>query len=217
VPTSITKNTYTPPEGYGAVDVQEVAGQHRVGLGTYELAPRGVLTLRGGWDAPATQQPLDGGTADAVPELAQLALDPHVAPEGVLVGEPFDQVGDFAVQVGPPAAVRVGPLSGDQPPMPGQHRRRGHQPQRLQLLGQQPDQRGEDGTVRPGQAGLRILSPQDRHLMAQDEDLGVLGGGGSCEQYQPAQHPAEDQIQQAKRHNASSSPNPSCYVAGQTP
>jgi hypothetical protein len=32
--------------------------------------------------------------------------------------------------------------------------------------------------------------------MAQNEDLGVLGSSCSREQHQPAEHPAEDQIQQ---------------------
>jgi hypothetical protein len=45
-----------------------------------------------------------------------------------------------------------------------------------------------------------MLPPQDRDLVAQDEDLGVLRGGRSREQREPVEYPAEDQIQQARRH-----------------
>jgi hypothetical protein len=83
-----------------AVDVQEVAGQHRVGLGTQELPPAGLRSLRRGWQAPTAQQPLDRGAADAVPELAQLALDTNIAPSRVLDSEPSDQIGEFAVHTG---------------------------------------------------------------------------------------------------------------------
>lgn len=64
------------------------------------------------------QQPPDRDAADPVPQLAQLALDPNIAPGRVLDREPSDQIGELAVHTRP-AAARVGPLPGDQPSMPG--------------------------------------------------------------------------------------------------
>jgi len=60
--------------------------------------------------APGLKQPLDCGAADAVTEVTQLALDPNVAPGRVLVREPSDQIGEFAVHAGPAAMVGVGPF-----------------------------------------------------------------------------------------------------------
>jgi hypothetical protein len=61
-----------------------VAGRDRVRLGARELPPRGLRPLRRRWDTPAAQQPSDRGAADAMSEVAHLALDPHVAPGRVL-------------------------------------------------------------------------------------------------------------------------------------
>jgi hypothetical protein len=70
-------------------------------------------------------------------------------------------------------------------------------------------------TARSGQdkRGLAMLPAQDRHLVTQNEDLGVLRGGGSGQQREPAEHTAEDQVQQARRHSTPSSPDPTCHVA----
>lgn len=51
--------------------------------------------------------------------------------------------------------------------------------------------------MRPGQLRLRMLPLQKRNLVAQNEDLGVPRSRASRGQHQSAQHPAEDQIQQA--------------------
>jgi hypothetical protein len=38
---------------------------------------------------------------------------------------------------------------------------------------------------------------QDRELVAQDEDLGLLGRAGAGEQTEPADHRPQDQVEQA--------------------
>jgi hypothetical protein len=52
----------------------------------------------------------------------------------------------------------------------------GHDPVQPQAPGQQPGQRGEYGTVSPVRPWERDLPTQDRDLMAQHEDLRILGG-----------------------------------------
>src|SRR5208282_5362160 len=62
----------------------------------------------------------DGGCADPVAELEQLALDPLVSPGVVLGGEPLDEGGDLGADRRSSCPVRVGPLPGDQAAVPPQ-------------------------------------------------------------------------------------------------
>jgi hypothetical protein len=69
-----------------------------------------------------------------------------------------------------------------------------------QHRGQSPDQRGEQRAVGPVQPRPRIGSTKYRDLVAQDEQLDVLGRRRAAEQHQPAEDPIEDQIEEAERH-----------------
>ena len=62
--------------------------------------------------------PADRGCSDAVAELEKFALDALVTPFLVLAGELLDQDGDGLVEGWATAAVRVGPLLGNQPTVP---------------------------------------------------------------------------------------------------
>jgi len=66
--------------------------------------------------------------------------------------------------------------------MPAQDRARGDQAMGPQCAGQSPDEGGEHGPVRPVQAWSWVGAAQDGHLMAQHEELDVLGGG--CARHQ---------------------------------
>jgi len=69
--------------------VEEVGGEHRGCLGVQELPPGRVgVSLRRWRDLQRLEDPADGGCADPVAELEQLALDPLVSPAVVLGGEP---------------------------------------------------------------------------------------------------------------------------------
>jgi hypothetical protein len=57
-----------------------------------------------------------------------------------------------------------------------------------------------DGPVWPEGAWSADLSAQDRDLVAQDEDLGVLGCLRSGQQSEPAEELAEDQVEESERH-----------------
>jgi hypothetical protein len=54
--------------------------------------------------------------------------------------------------------------------------------------GQQPSQRGQERPVGPRQPRGLDLALEHGHLMAQDQDLRVLGALGAGEQGEPAEH-----------------------------
>jgi len=65
----------------GAIDAEEVRGEHGRGLGQEELPPAHVgvpVRCRGYPQGP--QDPADSGRADPVAKLEQLALDPLISP-----------------------------------------------------------------------------------------------------------------------------------------
>ena len=152
------------------------------------------------WDAVALQDPPDRRGADAVAELEQLALDPHVSPARVLPRHPHHQGGEDVVDRWPSGPVRVGPSSADEAAMPAQDRVRGDQAMATQCSGQPPDEGGEHGPVRPVHARSWVGAAQDGDLVAQHEELDVLGGGRAAHQQDQPEHLPEDQVQQPQRH-----------------
>ena len=62
---------------------------------------------------------------------------------------------------------------------------------------QASDQGGEQGPVGPVQARPRVGSAEYGNLVAQDEQLDVLGCRRAAEQCQRAEKPTEDQVEQA--------------------
>ena len=95
------------------------------------------------------QPPADGGRADSVAELEQLALDPLVSPAVVLGGEPLYQRGNLGADRRPSRPVRTGPLAGDQATVLPQNGAGGNQPVHPQPCQQERDQRDEDRPVSP--------------------------------------------------------------------
>ena len=95
---------------------------------------------------------------------------------------------------------RLRSLGSHQSAVPAQDRGRSDQAVTAQALGEAPDQRGEHRSVGPVQARPRVGSAKYGDLVAQHEQLDVFGRGCPAEQQQPAEEPAEDQVEQAKRH-----------------
>jgi hypothetical protein len=75
-----------PVQGEG-VEVEQVAGEYRVRLGPQELGPRWPGSARRWVDAGAVQDVPDGGGADLVAEVGELAVDGESA-WGAVVGFP---------------------------------------------------------------------------------------------------------------------------------
>jgi len=80
-----------------------------------------------------------------------------------------------ALTGGRPARSGVGPVAGDQTPVPSQHGARGDQAVHSQPRRQEPDQRSEDRAVGPVEPGPGAAAAQHGDLVPQHEPLGVLG------------------------------------------
>jgi hypothetical protein len=68
------------------------------------------------------------------------------------------------------------------------------------LCWEEAGQRREDGPVWPAGAWSAELSAQDRDLVAQDEDLGVVGCLRSGQQSEPADELAQAQVEESEPH-----------------
>ena len=125
----------------------------------------------------AAKRDTDRGRRDPNPEVLQFALDALVAPGGVLSGQADDQLLGLLVQRWPARpAVRVGPGAGDQPPVPAQQCLRLHEEARPAGPGQDAADRGEQRPVGGLQPESWDLAAQDGELVAEHQDLKVLGG-----------------------------------------
>jgi hypothetical protein len=96
-------------------------------------------------------------------------------------------------------------MTGDQPAMPIEQRGWGHQPELAQFLRQHTPEGGEHRPIRPGQSRARNLTAKDSDLMAQHQDLCLLPALRPAQQHEPTEQPIHDQVQQASRHEGSSS------------
>jgi hypothetical protein len=67
--------------------------------------------------------------------------------------------------------------------------------------GQQSGQCTDDGAIRPGRPWSRDLPTQDSQLMAQHENLHVLGGVRADDQGCPGQESTEDQVHESQCHD----------------
>ena len=65
-----------------------------------------------------------------------------------------------------------------------------------QRPGQPPHERGEHGPIRPVHPRTWVAAAQDGDLVAQHEELDVLGRGGAAHQQDQPEHLPEDQIQE---------------------
>ena len=84
--------------------------------------------------------------------------------------------------------------------MPTQDCVRSDQAVATQCAGQPPDEGGEHGPVRPIHTWSWVGAAQDGDLVAQHEDLDILGSGRATRQQDQPEHLPEDQIEQPQRH-----------------
>jgi hypothetical protein len=87
-------------------------------------------------------------------------------------------------------AARIGPSPPDQVGVLAQQGPRGNDQTQLAETAaeQQPGQRGQDRPVGPGQPRCPDLALKHGDLVAQDEDLSILGTVRPGEQCKPAEH-----------------------------
>jgi hypothetical protein len=102
------------------------------------------------------------------------------------------------------AAMRVGPRAGDQAAMPAPQGVRGDQEARPAVAWQDAADRGEQGAVGGFQPGSWELASQDGELLAQDQDLQVLGGVAAGELGEELDGAAQRQVGESGQHARSS-------------
>jgi hypothetical protein len=174
-----------PVQGDG-VEVEQVAGEYRVRLGPQELGPRWPGSARRWVDAGAVQDVPDGGGADLVAEAGEFAVDASISPGGVLGGQTDDQgtqAGGDGRSTGPDGLG--GAAAGDELAVPAQDGGRGDEQPEASADREQSGEGGDQGAVGPRYSRAWRAPLEHGELVAQDQDLDVLGGVGSGAQHDP--------------------------------
>ena len=169
---------------------------------------------RGAGRKPMASQDIgDAALGDRDAELLQLADDAQVAPAGVLPGQPDDQL-DRLLRQGRASrsSVRVGPVPPDERPVPAQDRLGRDEERRPALPWHEPGQGGDECPVGPAEPGSCDLAAQDGQLVAEHQDLGVLGDGVHPVDAQELDDATDQAVEEAERHGAAGSLVRSCLV-----
>jgi len=118
--TELDEEKHVEPFESEGVDGEEVCGDDVSGLGPQERPPRRARSPGSGPETVVLQDPSNRARRQADAELDQLALDPAVAPPGVLAGQTHDERRGLLVDRWTAwPAMRVGPSAGYQPTVPG--------------------------------------------------------------------------------------------------
>jgi hypothetical protein len=139
-----------------------------------------------GWN-PCEQHLAHRRCRDADPDALQLADDPLVPPVAVLAGETQDQVAERALERRSPCPpMRVRPAARDKLAVPAQQLSgltanfdREVRPRRSRYCA---TERGEQRSVSPGQPRPSRLTPKNRKLVTQEQDLELLRTTRPCQQ-----------------------------------
>ena len=161
----------------GGLHGEEVAGHDPARLRPEELGPGGSGPPRGGTESRRPEQRADRRRSDADPELAKLAFDPHTAPPRVLPGEAEDELTDRGIDRWSawPTGPAIGPLPPHELAVPAEQRRRGDEEGDPAVTRDDPACGGEEDPVDGPELRRACCPLQYPELMAEDEDLEVLG------------------------------------------
>ena len=187
------------------VHVDEVDRENAAGLRGQELLP-GRTSMAGCRVDPGSMQDLPHrGGCDRVAELDEFALHTPVPPPRIVRRhadhEPADR-GYRGRSSGTPP-VRVVPFACDQPPVPGQQRRRGHcEHLAPPAAGDQPGQCGKPQPVARLVADPADLAAQHRVLVPEHQEFGVLGHLTPGQHHQTAEQTANEQVDDREDHSA---------------
>ena len=143
----------------------------------------------------------DGGGPDLVAESGEFAVDASISPAGVLGGQAEDQGTDARGDGRSAGSGRWdGPAAGDQLAVPAQDGGRGDEQAEASASGEESGEGADQGSVGPAHPGARRASLEHGELVAQDQDLDLLGGVGSGTQHDPVQELGEHLVDQPQRH-----------------
>jgi len=152
-----------------------------VRLSPEELGPARSGPSWGRTEARGPEQGADRRRPDPDPELAELAFDPDAAPTGVLPGQLEDELTDRGIDRWPAwaAGPAVGPLPRHELAVPPEEGRRGHEEGDPAVTRDDPTRRREQDPVDGPELRSARRPLQHPELMAEDEDLEVLGSVGA--------------------------------------
>src|SRR5919198_366906 len=187
--------------------VKQVAGQDPGGLLAKKRPPGHARAPRGRVQAVAPQRRADGGRRDPHAKAEQLALDALVAPAGILGGQADDQLLEVLVECGAPAStMRVGPGASDQAAVPAQQRLGPDQEAGPAGPWQQAADGGQQSPVGGLEPGSWDLAPAAQHgqLVAQHQDLQVLGGVAADQQGEQLDGAAQREVGEFGEHQVAS-------------
>jgi hypothetical protein len=122
-------------------------------------------------------------------------LDAVVAPTGILLGEADDELLDGPVELGSPCATMwVAPSARDEAAVPAQQGLRLDEEAGPAGSGQDAADGGQQRPVGGFELGSWSLAAEHGELMAQDEDLKILGGIAAGEQGELLGEAAQRQV-----------------------
>src|SRR6266481_910839 len=185
------------------LDGEKVAGDDPCGLGSQELGPRGARASWGRTAARSSEERPDRCGTDCDPELAELALDPHAPPTGILPGKAQDERPNLRVDRRP-ARLRprsVGPAPSHELPVPAQERLWGDDERRPPVSREEPARRGEEHPVQGSELRSEGLAAQDAYLMAKDQDFQGLGTLVRAPAYEQARECLHDEGQEEEHRS----------------
>ena len=165
----------------------------------------GPHTPRHGIDPGGVQDLPHRGGSDRVAELDEFALHPPVPPRGVLRRHADHELADRSCRRRPPgtSAAGVVPRACDQPPVPGEQRRRDHHEHFTPPSAwDQPGQCCEPQPVARLVADPADLAAQDRVLMPEHQEFDVLGHLAPGQRHQAAEQTTHEQVGDRNDHSA---------------
>ena len=117
------EDQYVQGAQHHAVDGEEVTGHNGTGLSGEKLSPGRTGAARRRRNPMPVEQATDGGGRDSVSHLQKFALDPTIAPPGVLATQAQDQLSQFIGDrwaSAPWSKAECSPALANQCPVPAQ-------------------------------------------------------------------------------------------------
>jgi hypothetical protein len=176
--------------------------------GAQELPPTRARPPGGRPESSAGEQPTDRRWRYPEPELGELTADPPMAPARILACQPQHQGPHLRLDSRASAPNgRLAPLSAHERPMPPQERPRSDQTCSARGGWQIAGRRREHGPISRAKLRRRALAAQHRDLVAQDQQLEVLGVQATATPNECAQQGPERDIEEGEGHHRDP-PNP---------
>jgi hypothetical protein len=126
--------------------------------------------------------------------------------------EPHDQLDGISGERRSPGSMGIAPAAADESTMPAKDRLWRDEERRPPLPWHQPGQDCDQCPVRPRELGPSYLTAKDSQLLAEHQDLRVLGDGVHATDPYELDQVADQAVEEAERHRAGASPDPWCLV-----